>query len=102
MVHRGIFEKLGGMNTRFLDSTMEEVLLIIYYILHLPGTSVQILKPRKFDDSAAGFEKWKFMSVASWGEDPRGCWTLDIVDEVVNFQRHLPFIKHCSVIYFIR
>lgn len=46
------------------------------------GTKVQILKPRKLDDSAAGFEKWKFMSVASWGEDPRGSWFLDIHDEI--------------------
>ncbi|XP_015432292.1 PREDICTED: neuroendocrine convertase 1-like [Dufourea novaeangliae] len=46
------------------------------------GTTVQILKPRKLDDSPAGFEKWKFMSVASWGEDPRGCWVLDILDEI--------------------
>ncbi|KAG7206694.1 hypothetical protein KM043_000369 [Ampulex compressa] len=46
------------------------------------GTRVQILRPRKLDDSAAGFAGWKFMSVASWGEDPRGPWTLDILDEV--------------------
>ncbi|XP_076180239.1 neuroendocrine convertase 1 [Ptiloglossa arizonensis] len=46
------------------------------------GTRVQILKPRKLDNSAAGFEKWKFMSVASWGEDPRGEWILDILDEI--------------------
>ncbi|PBC28818.1 Neuroendocrine convertase [Apis cerana cerana] len=45
------------------------------------GTKVEILKPRKLDDSTAGFEKWKFMSVASWGEDPRGSWILDIFDE---------------------
>ncbi|OAD61081.1 Neuroendocrine convertase 1 [Eufriesea mexicana] len=46
------------------------------------GTKVQLLKPRKFDDSPVGFEKWKFMSVASWGEDPRGSWFLDILDEI--------------------
>ncbi|CAL7950535.1 unnamed protein product [Xylocopa violacea] len=46
------------------------------------GTKVQILKPRKLDDSAAGFQKWRFMSVASWGEDPRGSWLLDILDEI--------------------
>ena len=26
--------------------------------------------------------KWKFMSVATWGEDPKGTWYLDIIDEV--------------------
>nr|XP_031848985.1 neuroendocrine convertase 1-like [Nomia melanderi] len=46
------------------------------------GTRVQLLKPRKLDNSSAGFEKWRFMSVASWGEDPRGSWLLDIVDEI--------------------
>ncbi|XP_076624552.1 neuroendocrine convertase 1 [Colletes latitarsis] len=46
------------------------------------GTKVQILKPRKLDSSGAGFEKWKFMSVASWGEDPNGVWFLDIFDEI--------------------
>ncbi|XP_029036120.2 neuroendocrine convertase 1-like [Osmia bicornis bicornis] len=46
------------------------------------GTNVQILKPRRLDNSDSGFESWKFMSVASWGEDPRGTWTLDILDEI--------------------
>lgn len=46
------------------------------------GTLIQILSPRKLDNSDAGFAKWKFMSVATWGEDPRGTWTLDIFDEV--------------------
>ncbi|XP_054009670.1 neuroendocrine convertase 1-like [Hylaeus anthracinus] len=46
------------------------------------GTRVEILKPRKLDSSSAGFAKWKFMSVASWGEDPRGVWILDIRDEI--------------------
>lgn len=46
------------------------------------GTSVWILSPRKLDNSDAGFTKWKFMSVATWGEDPRGTWILDILDEV--------------------
>ncbi|XP_068980359.1 neuroendocrine convertase 1-like isoform X1 [Bombus flavifrons] len=52
------------------------------YLTAPSGTRVQILKPRKLDDSTAGFEKWKFMSVASWGEDPRGSWFLDILDEI--------------------
>ncbi|XP_018346509.1 PREDICTED: neuroendocrine convertase 1-like [Trachymyrmex septentrionalis] len=46
------------------------------------GTLAQILSPRKLDNSDAGFTKWKFMSVATWGEDPRGTWTLDILDEI--------------------
>ncbi|XP_076285047.1 neuroendocrine convertase 1 isoform X2 [Lasioglossum baleicum] len=46
------------------------------------GTTVQLLKPRKLDDSSDGFKRWKFMSVATWGEDPSGSWLLDIVDEI--------------------
>ncbi|XP_011868373.1 PREDICTED: neuroendocrine convertase 1 [Vollenhovia emeryi] len=46
------------------------------------GTLVRVLSPRKLDNSNAGFAKWKFMSVATWGEDPRGTWTLDILDEI--------------------
>lgn len=34
------------------------------------------------DDSEEGFVNWKFMSVASWGEDPRGIWRLEISDSV--------------------
>ncbi|XP_036141691.1 neuroendocrine convertase 1 isoform X2 [Monomorium pharaonis] len=45
------------------------------------GTTVNILSPRKLDNSNV-FIKWKFMSVATWGEDPRGTWILDITDEV--------------------
>ena len=60
-----------------------KLISFFFFFLYSPqGTKVQILKPRKLDDSAAGFEKWKFMSVASWGEDPRGSWFLDILDEV--------------------
>nr|XP_012228829.1 PREDICTED: neuroendocrine convertase 1-like isoform X1 [Linepithema humile] len=46
------------------------------------GNLVQILSPRRLDNSNAGFTKWKFMSVATWGEDPRGRWTLEIFDEI--------------------
>lgn len=59
--------------------------------MYFQGTKVEILKPRKLDDSTAGFEKWKFMSVASWGEDPRGSWILDIFDEVIHPRLNFPF-----------
>lgn len=62
--------------------------------MHFQGTKVQILKPRKLDDSTAGFEKWKFMSVASWGEDPRGRWILDILDEVIHSRINFLFASH--------
>ncbi|KAJ9600056.1 hypothetical protein L9F63_009647, partial [Diploptera punctata] len=46
------------------------------------GTTVQLLSPRNLDRSDKGFTNWKFMSVLTWGENPRGTWTLDIVDKV--------------------
>ncbi|XP_046431301.1 neuroendocrine convertase 1-like [Neodiprion fabricii] len=46
------------------------------------GTRVRILAPRTLDDSDEGFLNWRFMSVASWGEVPRGIWQLQISDSV--------------------
>ncbi|XP_014239147.1 neuroendocrine convertase 1-like isoform X1 [Trichogramma pretiosum] len=46
------------------------------------GTSVQLLGSRKNDNSSEGFVKWKFMSVATWGEEPKGTWYLDISDTI--------------------
>ncbi|XP_076479067.1 neuroendocrine convertase 1 isoform X3 [Bombus vancouverensis nearcticus] len=78
-----------GNEITFLEHVEIEVTLeyslrgaLQMYLTAPSGTRVQILKPRKLDDSTAGFEKWKFMSVASWGEDPRGSWFLDILDEI--------------------
>ncbi|KAI4477272.1 hypothetical protein M0804_012862 [Polistes exclamans] len=51
------------------------------YLVAPSGTKVQLLGPRKLDDSSEGFNKWKFMSVASWGEDPHGIWFLHIFDK---------------------
>ncbi|XP_043284514.1 neuroendocrine convertase 1-like isoform X2 [Venturia canescens] len=47
------------------------------------GTKTTVLNPRRLDDSKEGFTKWKFMSVATWGENPRGTWTLEITDQGV-------------------
>ncbi|KAL2716944.1 neuroendocrine convertase 1-like isoform X4 [Vespula squamosa] len=52
------------------------------YLIAPSGTKVQLLSPRKLDDSSEGFDKWKFMSVASWGEDPHGTWILHIFDKI--------------------
>ncbi|XP_063215967.1 neuroendocrine convertase 1-like [Bacillus rossius redtenbacheri] len=45
------------------------------------GTRVQLLSTRKLDKSDYGFKNWTFMSVLTWGEDPRGVWQLEIVDK---------------------
>ncbi|KAK9874872.1 hypothetical protein WA026_005686 [Henosepilachna vigintioctopunctata] len=46
------------------------------------GTVVQLLATRKLDHSTDGFVNWSFMSVMTWGENPRGVWTLTVEDKV--------------------
>jgi subtilisin-like proprotein convertase family protein len=55
------------------------------------GTKVQLLSHRQLDQSDKGFVNWKFMSVLSWGEQPRGTWVLDIIDEVTGATTGRPF-----------
>lgn len=51
------------------------------------------------DFNPSGFHKWPFLSVQTWGEDPRGTWTLMV--ESVSTNRNvggcssLPFLIHC-------
>ncbi|VDK80494.1 unnamed protein product [Litomosoides sigmodontis] len=45
------------------------------------GTKTQLLSVRRRDKSPAGFQHWPFMSVHTWGENPRGIWQLDIEDQ---------------------
>ncbi|XP_023311252.1 neuroendocrine convertase 1-like [Anoplophora glabripennis] len=44
------------------------------------GTEVQLLAPRKLDESDQGFVNWTFMSVMTWGEVAEGTWTLTVSD----------------------
>ena len=64
------------------------------------GTRVQLLSPRQRDQSDKGFMNWKFMSVLSWGEQPRGTWVLDIIDEVsgvTTFPCVETYLKSCLI-----
>ncbi|CAJ0950066.1 unnamed protein product, partial [Mesorhabditis belari] len=47
------------------------------------GTRSILLPPRPFDYNSNGFQKWPFLSVQQWGEDPRGTWVL-IVESVTD------------------
>ncbi|CAH0562213.1 unnamed protein product [Brassicogethes aeneus] len=42
------------------------------------GTKVTLLANRLHDNSRSGFTFWPFMSVHSWGENPKGQWLLEI------------------------
>ena len=42
------------------------------------GTPAILLPQRREDYSSSGFTDWEFMSTHTWGEDPKGKWTLEI------------------------
>jgi len=44
------------------------------------GTTTTLLTTRTGDESTKGFNNWPFMSVHTWGENPKGLWTLNILD----------------------
>ncbi|KAK3854786.1 hypothetical protein Pcinc_038753 [Petrolisthes cinctipes] len=44
------------------------------------GTVADLLTERLMDGSSRGFQKWPFMSVHTWAENPRGTWTVNISD----------------------
>jgi proprotein convertase subtilisin/kexin type 1 len=41
-----------------------------------------LLSERPSDGSKDGFINWSFMSVHSWGENPKGKWSIKILDRV--------------------
>lgn len=51
-----------------------------FYLTSPQQTRVQLLGQRPRDRSSLGFKNWSLMSVATWSEDPKGLWTLEIVD----------------------
>merc|ERR1712038_2016725 len=51
------------------------------YLESPSGTRAQLLDNRPHDVSGSGFTNWPFMSVHSWGENPRGKWRLEIYND---------------------
>lgn len=58
-------------------------------IRNISGTKVELLAPRKLDDSSKGFTDWTFMSVMTWGENGEGLWILKISDHVSNLSDNI-------------
>ncbi|RCN25498.1 convertase P-domain protein, partial [Ancylostoma caninum] len=52
---------------------------IALFLTSPSGTTVQLLHPRKNDDSRDGLSEWPFVSVGHWGENPQGKWKLEAV-----------------------
>jgi len=61
---------------------------LVVYLTSPMGTKSCLLSPRKEDLSDEGFTKWPFMTTHSWGEDPRGTWTIEIKDLGDNRPNH--------------
>ncbi|XP_061720127.1 neuroendocrine convertase 1-like [Cydia pomonella] len=51
------------------------------YLTSVRGTRVQLLSARPEDTSNAAFSNWPLMSVATWGENPKGVWHAVILDD---------------------
>jgi subtilisin-like proprotein convertase family protein len=45
-----------------------------------PGGTVSLMALTRQSDSHDNYSGWKFTSVADWGEDPNGTWTLNVSD----------------------
>ncbi|XP_021191254.3 neuroendocrine convertase 1 [Helicoverpa armigera] len=50
------------------------------YVVSPQGTAVQLLSARPKDTSTNGFVNWPLMSVATWGENPKGIWKVMVTD----------------------
>lgn len=60
------------------------------YLVSPSGTMTMILSRRpKDDDAKDGFTNWPFMTTHTWGENPKGKWTL-----IARFQVCFNFIKN--------
>ena len=56
---------------------------------HFSGTKAKLLDPRPFDAYPFGIRFWIFDSVMTWGESPRGKWTVHIISKVIDAIRKL-------------
>ena len=57
------------------------------------GTETTLLTEREQDKSTDGFKNWPFMSVHNWGENPKGLWTIKIMDNVFSFCKIFVYMK---------
>lgn len=74
-----------------------------FYLKSPKDTFVQILGSRKLDKSKIGFDKWTFMSVATWLENPFGIWELKIVDSRKISNKNFGTLKNATLtVYGIR
>uniref|UniRef100_A0A5S6QQA5 P/Homo B domain-containing protein n=1 Tax=Trichuris muris TaxID=70415 RepID=A0A5S6QQA5_TRIMR len=74
-----------GARVRYLEHV--QIILTVHFsrrgdlrifILSPMGTRSEILPVRPHDENNSGFQKWPFMSVQQWGENPEGTWVLTL------------------------
>jgi subtilisin-like proprotein convertase family protein len=82
--------RTGSLNTAVPDYSVEHVEVVVN-ITHtfrgdlkitLTSPSGMVSTLSEFHlDPGSDYSNWKFTTVAHWGEDPNGTWTLNVVDE---------------------
>lgn len=55
------------------------------------------MRPRDNDFDTEGYKDWPFMSVQTWGENPRGEWLLKVWDDVSLVP--LEGSEKCTIVY---
>nr|CAG4636015.1 EOG090X02T5 [Eubosmina coregoni] len=62
------------------------------------GTKSMILSRRPNDDDGRdGFTKWPFMTTHTWGEDPRGRWTLEVRFNTPNGNKQTGWLREWTL-----
>nr|CAG4641536.1 EOG090X02T5 [Eurycercus lamellatus] len=62
------------------------------------GTRSMILSRRPNDDDGRdGFTKWPFMTTHTWGEDPRGRWTLEVRFNTPNGNKQTGWLREWTL-----
>nr|CAG4648540.1 EOG090X02T5 [Polyphemus pediculus] len=68
------------------------------FLISPMGTRSMILSRRPNDDDGRdGFTKWPFMTTHTWGEDPRGRWTLEIRFNTPNGAKQSGWIREWTL-----
>jgi subtilisin-like proprotein convertase family protein len=66
---------IGWIHDELLTSVCKQINCFL-------GTRTTLLSERDQDTSSEGFKNWSFMSVHNWAENPKGLWTIKIMDTV--------------------
>ena len=62
-----------------MDCKLEELVQVLKNnVCAFPHRSMILSRRPNDDDRHDGFVKWPFMTTHTWGENPRGTWTLEV------------------------